>query len=85
MFVNQVVKNFEINLIFLLKPFFYLTKKSIQEFEYLDNEKRQNKKHFLKAFIEVNKINFLEGEGPALSPWTRKFESWFLKTRNITI
>ena len=34
------VINFEINLIFLIKPFFYITKKSIQTFEYLENEKR---------------------------------------------
>ena len=34
------VINFEINLIFLIKPFFYMTKKSRQKFEYLGNEKR---------------------------------------------
>ena len=31
--------NFEINVIFLIKPFLYKTKKSRQEFEYLENEK----------------------------------------------
>ena len=30
--------NFEINLIFLIMPFFYMTKKSRQKFEYLENE-----------------------------------------------
>ena len=34
------VKNFEINLIFLIKPFFYMTKKSKQKFKYLENERR---------------------------------------------
>ena len=41
--------NSEINLIFLIKLFFYMTKKSRQKFEYLENEKsflRWNKKHF---------------------------------------
>ena len=33
------VINFEINLIFLFKPFSYMTKKSRQKFKYLDNEK----------------------------------------------
>ena len=31
--------DFEINLIFLIKPFFYMTKKSIQKLKYLENEK----------------------------------------------
>ena len=31
--------NFEINLIFLLRLFFYVTKKSRQKFKYLENEK----------------------------------------------
>ena len=31
--------NFEINLVLLLKPFFYMTKKSGQKFKYLENEK----------------------------------------------
>ena len=33
------VINFEINLIFLIKPFFYMTDKSRQTFKYLKNEK----------------------------------------------
>ena len=32
------VINFENNLIFLIKPFSYITKKSIQKFKYLENE-----------------------------------------------
>ena len=41
LFVSQVVKfiNFETNLMFLIKPFFYITKKSTQKFKYLENEK----------------------------------------------
>ena len=31
--------NFEINLIFLINSFFYMTKKSRQKFKYLENEK----------------------------------------------
>ena len=33
------VINFEINLILLIKPFFYLTQKSRQKFKYLENKK----------------------------------------------
>ena len=32
-------KNFEIKFIFLMKPFFYMSKKSREKFKYLDNEK----------------------------------------------
>ena len=31
--------NFEINLNFLIKPFFYITKKSSQKYKYIENEK----------------------------------------------
>ena len=31
--------NFEVILIFLIKPFLYMTKKSRQKFKYLENEK----------------------------------------------
>ena len=34
-----IVINFEINLLFLIKPFFYMTKKSRQKCKYLENEK----------------------------------------------
>ena len=33
------VMDFETNLIFLIKPFFYITKKSWQKLKYLENEK----------------------------------------------
>ena len=33
------VINFEVNLIFLIKPFFYMTKMSKQKFKYLENKK----------------------------------------------
>ena len=40
LFVNLVdVTDFEINLIFLFKPFSYMTKKTRQRFRYLENEK----------------------------------------------
>ena len=32
-------KNFEINVIFLIKPLFYMSKKSREKFKYLDNKK----------------------------------------------
>ena len=50
------VINFEINLIFLIKPFFYVTIKSRQRFTYLENEKsfwdqiRSTFHHFERAF-----------------------------------
>ena len=34
-----VVINFEINLVFLIKPFFYMTKTARQKFKYLEYEK----------------------------------------------
>ena len=37
-FPGSDVANFEIHLAFLIKPFFYMTKKSIQKFKYLENE-----------------------------------------------
>ena len=44
------VINFEISLIFLIKPFFYMTGKLRQKFKYLENEKRfpgQRKSFFI--------------------------------------
>ena len=47
---------FEINLIFLMKPFFYMTKTSRHKLEYLENEKsfcceiKSNFSTFLKGF-----------------------------------
>ena len=43
------VINLEINLVFLIKPFFYMTKKSKQKLKYIVNKKevfKWNKKHF---------------------------------------
>ena len=47
--------NFEINHIFLINPFSYMTNQSTQKFKYLENEKsfEREKKHFspfLKGF-----------------------------------
>ena len=50
-----------------------MTKKSKQKFRYLEREKSfQNEiksifQHFKKAFTEVNKKCFLEGESPTLT------------------
>ena len=38
-FLGCEVINFEINVIFLIKPFFYIPKKSRQKTKYLENEK----------------------------------------------
>ena len=64
--------NFEINLIFLIKPFFYMTKKSRQKFKYLENGKSfqdEIKSIFiiLKGLSMKQTIEFfLEGESPTL-------------------
>ena len=52
--------NFGINLIFLIKPSFYMNKKSRQKFKYLENEKIFHHLTISKAFIEAIKINFFE-------------------------
>ena len=39
-FLGYDVIDFEINLIFLIKPFFYMTEKSRQNFKYLEKKKR---------------------------------------------
>ena len=50
---------------FLIKLFFYFTKMSRQKFKYLENKKslydeiESSFHHFLKAFIEGNKANFV--------------------------
>ena len=71
--------NFKIELIFLIKPFFYMTKKSKQKFKYLENEtsflfKKHFFHHFWRAIIEAHKTIFLEGEGPTLR--VKKIEYW---------
>ena len=55
------VTKFEIKLIFLIKPFRYMTKKSRQNLKYLENEKSflgKIKKHFLSLLkgFELEKI-----------------------------
>ena len=51
------VTNFEINLIFLIKPFLYMTRKSKQKRKYLENEKSfsWNKKHF-SSLLKVSQL-----------------------------
>ena len=48
--VRDVI-NFEINLIFLINPFFYMTKKLRQKFKYLENGK--NFKHEIKSIFHI--------------------------------
>ena len=50
------VINMEINLIFEISPFFYLTKKSRQKFKYLENKKsfKDEKKSFFINFKELS-------------------------------
>ena len=61
--------NFEIDLVFLIKPFFCMTKKSRQKFKYLENEKSFKIKQ--RAFViifkglslkQIKKNYFSEGE-----------------------
>ena len=49
--------NFEINLVFLIKPFFYITKKSRKKFKYVENERafRRNKMHF-SSFLRGSQL-----------------------------
>ena len=57
-FADSDVIDFEVNLIFLIKPFPYMAKKSRQKFKCLENEKSWNEKKFLtflKSF-HVSKI-----------------------------
>ena len=54
-FPGRDVMNFEINLNFLIKPFFYIIKKWRQKYKHLEDENnfKLNKKHlssFLKGF-----------------------------------
>ena len=64
--------NFEINLIFLIKQFYYMTKKSRQKLDILRTEEllRRNKKHFFIIIEELSlkqiKFFFLEGESTIL-------------------
>ena len=60
------VINFEINIIFLIKPVFYLTRKSRQKFKYLENKKsfyveiKSIFHHFKRAFCSQNLSQTLE-------------------------
>ena len=38
-FLSYDLKNYEMNITFLIKPFFYMIKMSCQKFKYLENEK----------------------------------------------
>ena len=63
------VINFEINQSFLIKPFFYMTKKSGQKCNISRTKELLtcNKKHFSSIFsLKSIKIYFLEGESPTL-------------------
>ena len=65
------VINFETNLIFLIKPFFFMTKKSRQKFKYLRKKAilRWNKKHFslfLKGFQLPKIVSDFKCETPLL-------------------
>ena len=59
--------NFEITLIFLIKPFFCMTKNSGQKFKYLENEKSFSEKKkvfiiFIGILLKQIKLFFLESE-----------------------
>ena len=78
------VINFEVNLIFLIKPFFYISKKLRQKFRYLENEKSFSDEtksifhHFWRDTTEANKnCFFLEGESPTLRKGVLKICSKF--------
>ena len=81
--------NFEINLIFVIKLFFYMTRKWRQNLKYLENEKsfygelKSIFHHFLRAFIEAKKRFFLDSESPTLS--CDKFESKAVPTSRYLI
>ena len=67
------VVNFEINLIFLIKAFLYKTKKSLQKFKYLENEKsfKGDIKSIFHHFQRVFK-NSLRPESAPLNLWCFK-------------
>ena len=58
--------NFEINLTFLIKPFFLHDQKVMIKLKYFEKEK-SILHHFSSTFNEANNTNFLEGESPTLS------------------
>ena len=70
--------NFGINLIFLIKLFFYMNKKSRQKLKYLENEKsfcdeiKSIFHHFLMTFTNSNKVERWEFFGR----WEFDFQLW---------
>ena len=62
-FTGCDVISLETNLIFLIKPFFYMTKNSIQKFNIL----RWNKKNFSSFLKGFQSINFLRHKSATLS------------------
>ena len=83
--------NLEINLIFLIKPFLFMTKKSRQKFKYIENEEllRWNKEHFslfLKGFelpkivldLRVRSLSFCSKN---TIKWTNICSKWSIKTQ----
>ena len=69
--------NFDINLIFLIKPFFYMPKKSWQKLKYPDSEKSFSDEvknifyHFWRAIIKANKEILFGG-------WESDFENFWI-------
>ena len=59
-FPGRDVKNFEINLIYLIKPFFYMTKKSSQKPKYLGNEKSFYRVKQKAFFITLQRFQCLK-------------------------
>ena len=45
--------NFEVKLIFLFKPFFYMTEKSRQKFNYLENEKNTRTRYEICSKLTI--------------------------------
>ena len=74
------VINFEVNLIFLIKSFFCMTKMSRQKFKYIENEKkllRWNKKYFL-SFLNGFQLpkSFLRPESASLKAHWQISKKW---------
>ena len=66
------VINFKVNLTFLIKPFWYMAKKSMQKLKYLENGKsfwdeiKNFFHHFLRAFNQANNTIFFWNVGVRL-------------------
>ena len=79
--------SFEINLIFLIRPFFYKTKKFRQKFKYLENEKSfkgEMKKHFsLFCTLDVSQTMSYKITRPSVcwsvcSSVTKFYQDWII-------